>query len=224
MKKQTRLHNFRNSLRTIRIQSFRGNFGKHGGPHNQSHCQNQGNQGNKPCYFCGNPFTPDHRKSCPARNVTCNLCRKRGNFAKCFNLSKRRVNLVHEEEETPSPALDCGFIDVENDSEPEYGVFHLEDTVQINSIELLTSAAGKPRSLSIQLRSASSFLFHYRYRRSGFIPQQTHIRSINLTKPVNPFPGHRTTPDRNRVCGLVQASYTVIWIFYDSCFVKRVKN
>ena len=43
------------------------------------------------------------------------------------------MNLVREEEETISPALDCGFIVFEDDS--EHGVFQLETTVQINIIE-----------------------------------------------------------------------------------------
>ena len=68
---------------TFSIQSSRG---KRNYPQNQKNRQNwQSNQGNKSCYFCGNPFSPDHRKSCPARKVTCNLCRKRGHFAKCCN-------------------------------------------------------------------------------------------------------------------------------------------
>ena len=82
----------------------------------------QNNQTNKSCYFCGNPYSPDHRKYCPAREVTCNLCRKRGHFAKCCKLSKRRVNLVQENEDVAGPSVDCNFIDVDQDSEPEYGV------------------------------------------------------------------------------------------------------
>ena len=55
-------------------------------PQNQNYRQNwRSNQGNKSCYFCGNSFSPDHRKTCPARKVTCNHCRKRGHFAKCCN-------------------------------------------------------------------------------------------------------------------------------------------
>ena len=95
-------------------------------------------------------------KSCPAPELTCNLVKKHANFAKCCNSSKRRVNLLQAEEEVPSHAVDCSFIDVENVSELGYGVFQLQDTVQINSIELLKSAGGKPMSLSIQLRSEPS--------------------------------------------------------------------
>ena len=73
-----------------------------------------------------------------------------GHFAKCCISSKRNVNPVRDEKESISPALDCDFFDIEDDSEPEYGVLKLEETVQINSIELLTTAdAGRKRSLGI---------------------------------------------------------------------------
>ena len=53
------------------IQSSRG---KRNYPQNQTIRQSfQNNQTSKPCYFCGNPYSPEHRKSCPARDVTCNL-------------------------------------------------------------------------------------------------------------------------------------------------------
>ena len=119
----------------------------------------QNNQTNKSCYFCGNPYSPDHRKSCPAREVTCNLCRKRGHFAKCCNSSKRRVNLVQENEDVAGPSVECNFIDVDQNSEPEYGVLQLESAVMINSIETLRSSGGQSGSLSIQLRSGYSFLY-----------------------------------------------------------------
>ena len=45
----------------------------------------------KSCYFCGNKFSADHRKKCPARDVEFRLCKKNGQFAKLCN-SKRRVN------------------------------------------------------------------------------------------------------------------------------------
>ena len=68
---------------TFSIQSSRR---KSNYPHNQTNRQNtQGNQVNKPCYFCGHPLDPDHREFCPAREVTCNLCKKRGHFSKCCN-------------------------------------------------------------------------------------------------------------------------------------------
>ena len=93
---------------------------------------------NKSGYFCGDPFSPDQRKSCPARENTCNLCKKRGHFAKCCNSSKRRVNLVQENEEAPGPTLDCNFIDAEYNSEPEYGVLPLEASA-FNCIQVIAS-------------------------------------------------------------------------------------
>ena len=69
------------------------------------------------------------------------------------------MNLVQEEEEAPSHSVDCNFIDVDFDSEPEYGVFQLEGVLQINSIDVLKSAGGKPRSNCIQLRSGPTFVY-----------------------------------------------------------------
>ena len=142
---------------TFSIQSYRG---KRNTPQNNSNRPNtQSNKGNKACYFCGNSFSPEHRKLCPAREVTCNLCKKRGHFAKCCNSSRRRVNLVDDSEEVTDLSIDCNFIDADYDSEPEYSVLQLESAVRIDSIELLKSNKGKPRSLSIQLRTGSSFFY-----------------------------------------------------------------
>ena len=142
---------------TFSIQSSRG---ERNTPQNQFNQQNtQSNKGNKACYFCGNSFSPDHRRLCPAREVTCNLCKKRGHFAKCCNSSKRCVNLVDDSEEVAHPSVDCNFIDADYDSEPEYGVLQLESAVRIDSIELLKSNKGKPRSLSIQFRTGLSFFY-----------------------------------------------------------------
>ena len=150
---------------TFSIQSSRG---RRNYLQNQNNRQNsQRNQGNKSCYFCGNPFSLDHRKSCPAREVSCNLCRKRGHFAKCCNSSKSRVNLVQEKEEASSPSIDYNFIDVDHDSEPEYGVLQLESPVRINSIETPKSSGGKSK-----LRSGHSFfLFNCRHRKPSFVPE-----------------------------------------------------
>ena len=51
---------------------------------------------------------------------------------------------------------ECNLIDVNGDSEPQYGVMAV-DVVQINNLELLKAAGGQPRSLSIQLRSGNCF-------------------------------------------------------------------
>ena len=58
----------------------------------------------------------------------------------------------------PSSDQECGFIDVNDESEPEYGVMAV-DVVQINKVELLKAEGGQPRSLSIQLRSGDTGRF-----------------------------------------------------------------
>ena len=114
------------------------------------------NRPNQPCYFCGNPFSLEHRRSCPTREATCIACKKKGHFAKVCNTTKRRVNMVQNKE--MSSDQECNLIDVNGDSEPEYGVMAI-DVVQINNVELLKAAGGQPRSLSIQLRSGNSFFY-----------------------------------------------------------------
>ena len=53
----------------------------------------------KLCYFCGNKFSANHKQSCPARNVTCRNCSKKGHFAKCCT-SKTVTNVEVESDET----------------------------------------------------------------------------------------------------------------------------
>ena len=139
---------------TSSVQQFKnqGNSSRGGGVNRLNQRQSQ----NKPCYFCGNPFSLEHRRSCPAREATCNACKKRGHFAKVCNTTRRRVNMVQHEE--VSSDQECNLIDVNGDSEPEYGVMAI-DVAQINNVELLKTAGGQPRSLSIQLRSGSSFFY-----------------------------------------------------------------
>ena len=60
-----------------------------------------------------------------------------------------------QQDEVPSDQ-ECNFIDVNDDSEPEYGVMAV-DVVQINNVELCKAEGGQPRSLGIQLRSDKSF-------------------------------------------------------------------
>ena len=67
--------------------------------------------------------------------------------------------MVDDSEAVKDPSIDCNFIDEDYDSEPEYSVLQLESAVQINSIELLRSNKGKPRSLSTQLRTGLSFFY-----------------------------------------------------------------
>ena len=40
------------------------------------------------------------------------------------------------------PSVDCNFIDVDQDSEPENGVLQLESAVMINSVEILKTSGG----------------------------------------------------------------------------------
>ena len=137
---------------TSSVQQFKnqGNSSRGGGVNRPNQQHNQ----NKPCYFCGNPFSLEHRRSCPAREATCNGCKKKGHFAKVCNTTKRRVNMVQNEE--MSSDQECNLIDVNGDSKPEYEVMAI-DVVQINNVELLKAAGGQPRSLSIQLCSGNSF-------------------------------------------------------------------
>ena len=65
--------------------------------------------------------------------------------------------MVDDNEEMPDPLIDCNFIDADHDSEPEFGVLQLESAIRIDSIELLKPNKGKPRNLSIQLRTGQSF-------------------------------------------------------------------
>ena len=55
---------------TSSVQQFsnQGNNSRGGGLNRSNQRQNQ----NKPCYFCGNPFSLEHRRTCPAREATCN--------------------------------------------------------------------------------------------------------------------------------------------------------
>ena len=151
--------NTTNSIRvkqepTSSVQQFKsqGNSSRGGGVNRPNQRQDQ----NKPCYFCGNPFSLEHRRSCPAREATCNACKKKGHFAKVCNTTRRRVNMVQNEEMATDQ--ECNLIEVNGDSEPEYGVMAI-GVVQINNVELLKTAGGQPRSLSIQLRSGNSFFY-----------------------------------------------------------------
>ncbi|XP_040163147.1 uncharacterized protein LOC120900350 [Anopheles arabiensis] len=44
------------------------------------------------CYNCGQPFNGSHRRYCPAKNVTCNNCGKRGHFMKFCKAPKINSN------------------------------------------------------------------------------------------------------------------------------------
>ena len=152
---------------TSLVQQFRnqGNNGRGGGQSRSNQRQSQP----KPFYFCGNPFSLEHCRSCPAREGTCNARKKKDHFAKVCNTTKRRVNMVQQDES--SFDQECGFNDAGDNSEPEYGVMAV-DVVQINNVELLKAEGRQPRSLSIQLRSGNTFLCYGGQCQSRFISEQ----------------------------------------------------
>ena len=125
----------------------------------------KGQSSSRSCYFCANTYSPDHRKNCPARDVECRTCKKKGHFAKVCN-SRRTVNRVEEEEVQSNleTEIDNIVLDQDDDSEPEYGVLsitqrRIRHTVQICSLELLKSNRGTPRNLSVMLRSYGKSFF-----------------------------------------------------------------
>ena len=85
--------------------------------------------------FCYSSKT-DHRKSCPARDVTCNACSKKGHIAKVCNTTKQRGNIIQQEEQQPDQ--ECDFLDVDGDSKPDHGAIAI-DMVQSFSVNFLKS-------------------------------------------------------------------------------------
>ena len=53
---------------------------------------------NKSCYFCGKELSPNHKLSCPAKNVISKNCNKKGHFARCCN-SRGNVGIVDGDSE-----------------------------------------------------------------------------------------------------------------------------
>ena len=92
--------------RTNRAQNPRGK------PKNRPN--NTQERDNKPCYFCGKEFSPNHKLSCPAKNLICKNCNKKGHFARCCN-SRRDVGIVDDDSEITAEE-ECDFI--ASDSEP----------------------------------------------------------------------------------------------------------
>ena len=105
----------------------------------------------KLCYFCGNKFSANHKQSCPARNVTCRNCSKKGHFAK-FGNSKTVTNGEAESDETTEE--NCNFII--SDSESKIAVLTVEDVrpivESVKKLEVISAATGKLRCLQILLR------------------------------------------------------------------------
>ena len=94
----------------------------------------------KLCYFCGNRFSANHKQSCPARNVTCRNCGKKGHFAKCCN-SKNVANVEVESDETTEE--NCNF--VTSDSESEFAVLAVDETrpmvESVKKLEVVNAAS-----------------------------------------------------------------------------------
>ena len=116
------------------------------------------NEKSKSCYFCGNRFSANHKQSCPARNVICRNCNKKGHFAKCCN-SKNVANVEAESDETVEE--NCNFIT--SDSESEFAVLSVaaeKPSLPIRSVKKLVvvnAATGKLRSIQITLRCGKTF-------------------------------------------------------------------
>ena len=127
-----------------------------------SRAQNSKSKGNneksKSCYFCGNRFSANHKQSCPARNVTCRNCSKKGHFAKCCN-SKNVANVEAESDETVEE--NCNFIT--SDSESEFAVLSVaaekpnRPIASVRKLEVVNAATGKLRSIQITLRCGQTF-------------------------------------------------------------------
>ena len=116
------------------------------------------NEKAKLCYFCGNRFSSNHKQSCPARNVTCRNCSKKGHFAKCCN-SKNVANVEAESDETVEE--NCNFIT--SDSESEFAVLSVSaeepnrPIASVKKLEVVNAATGKLRSIQITLRCWKTF-------------------------------------------------------------------
>ena len=116
------------------------------------------NEKSRSCYFCGNRFSANHKQSCPARNVICRNCNKKGHFAKCCN-SKNVANVEAESDETVEE--NCNFIT--SDSESEFAVLSVaagKPSLPIRSVkklEVVNAATGKLRSIQITLRCGKTF-------------------------------------------------------------------
>ena len=112
----------------------------------------------KSCYFCGNRFSANHKQSCPARNVTCRNCNKKGHFAKCCN-SKNVANVEAESDETVEEK--CNFIT--SDSESEFAVLSVAagkpslPIWSVKKLEVVNAATGKLRSIQITLHCGKTF-------------------------------------------------------------------
>ena len=61
-----------------------------------------GGSADRKCFNCDQSgFSPEHIAKCPARNATCNFCRKNGHYERtCWGrkaANRERVGLIHED-------------------------------------------------------------------------------------------------------------------------------
>ena len=116
------------------------------------------NEKAKLCYFCGNRFSANHKQTCPARNVNCRNCSKKGHFAKCCN-SKNVANVEVESDETVEE--NCNFITSESESEFAVLSVSAEESrrpiASVKKLEVVNAATGKLRCIRITLRCAKTF-------------------------------------------------------------------
>ena len=92
-------------IKTEPINAFRGGyrqpFQRGGQGFDRVTIRGDGGAGPK-CFNCDQRgFTPEHNAKCPARNATCNFCRKTGNYERTCRgrreAGRGRVGLIHED-------------------------------------------------------------------------------------------------------------------------------
>ena len=124
----------------------------------QSSKSKMNNEKSKSCYFCGNRFSANHKQSCPARNVICRNCSKKGHLAKCCN-SKSVANVEAESDET----VEENCHSITSDSESEFAVLSVaveksnRPCASVRKLEVVNAATGKLRSIQITLRCGQTF-------------------------------------------------------------------
>ena len=137
-------------IKTEPISNIRGSRGR-GMPRGRGQYPNRGGgrtqerMQERRCYNCDQPnFTPEHRQRCPARAVTCNFCKKFGQFERKTTVEGGQpvgliqVDELFEEEDTPSDdvgsqvaANSVGFVKREHhswslESSDDYMVMEIE--------------------------------------------------------------------------------------------------
>ena len=112
----------------------------------------------KLCYFCGNMFSAKHKQSCPARNVTCRNCSRKGHFAKCWNSKNVAKVEVESDEKTEE---NCNFITSDGELEIAVLAIDAEETKNfvdsVKKLEVVNAATGELRCIQITLRCGKTF-------------------------------------------------------------------